>query len=57
MKCSHFRVHIQLLKSVEGPDEWVHVEPGDPPYMFCKVSRAEPDTIGNWAGRVLDPTK
>jgi hypothetical protein len=57
MKCSHCQVHVQLLKSVEGPDEWVHVEPGDPPYMFCKISRAESDTIGNWAGRVLGPIK
>lgn len=57
MKCSHCRVMVQELKSVEGPSEWVHVEPGDPPYRFCRLSVAEPDTVGNWAARLLDPQK
>lgn len=58
MKCAHCRfVDVQLLKSVEGTDEWVHVEPGNLPYRFCRVSVATPDTIGNWAARLLDPMK
>lgn len=57
MKCAHCRVDVQLLKSVEGNDEWVHVEVGNPPYRFCQFSVATPDTIGNWAARLLDPMK
>jgi len=54
MHCQHCRIHIEILKNVENGDEWVHVEPGNPPYRFCRFSVATPDTIGNWARRFLD---
>lgn len=57
MKCAHCPVTVQELKSVEGPSEWVHVEDGVLPYWFCRLSVAEPNTVGAWAARLLDATK
>jgi hypothetical protein len=37
MRCPDCGVVVQLLKSVEGPGEWLHVgQPGEPPYLDCK---------------------
>lgn len=58
MKCRHCAVDVQEIDYGTGP-VWLHHDPGFPmPYQICKPAPiAEPDTVGAWARRLLDPQK